>query len=119
MSRMLFCEDDLTIHKLIRMALRGSAHEVTMARDGAEGLRLARELRPVAVFTDVAMPVMSGFELADAMRADPDLANIPIIFITASLQRSEVDDALAHGGVRVIGKPFTVAQLRDLVAEFG
>ena len=118
MSRLLFCEDDLTIHKLIRMALRGSTHEVMMARDGAEGLRMARELRPVVVFSDVAMPVMNGFELADAMRADPDLATIPIVFITASLQRSEVDEALRHGGARVIGKPFTVAALRDLVAEF-
>ena len=118
MSRILFCEDDLTIHKLIRMALRGSAHQVMMAKDGADGLRMARQLRPVVVFSDVAMPVMNGFELADAMRADPDLATIPIIFITASLQRSEVDEALRHGGARVIGKPFTIAALRDLVAEF-
>ena len=118
MSRILFCEDDLTIHKLIRMALRDTPHEVRMARDGAEGLRLARELRPVVVFSDVAMPVMSGFVLADAMRADPDLAKIPIVFITASLQRSEVDAAMSHGGARVIGKPFTIAALRDLVAEF-
>jgi CheY-like chemotaxis protein len=118
MSRILFCEDDLTIHKLIRMALRGTPHEVMMAMNGAEGLKMARETRPVVVFSDVAMPVMSGFELADAMRADPGLAHIPIIFITASLQRSEVDEALRRGGARVIGKPFTIAQLRDLVAEF-
>lgn len=118
MSRILFCEDDLTIHKLIRMALRGSEHEVMMAADGAQGLKMARERRPVVVFTDVAMPVMTGFELADAMHADADLADIPIIFITASLQRSEVDAAMRHGGARVIGKPFTIAQLRDLVAEF-
>jgi CheY-like chemotaxis protein len=118
MSRILFCEDDLTIHKLIRMALRGSEHEVMMATDGAQGLRMAKENRPVVIFTDVAMPVMSGFQLADAVRADPDLADIPIIFITASLQRSEVDEALRHGGVKVIGKPFTIAQVRDLVAEF-
>jgi CheY-like chemotaxis protein len=118
MSRILFCEDDVTIHKLIRMALRGSVHEVMMANDGAEGLRMARDRRPVVVFSDVAMPVMNGFELADAMRADPDLANIPIIFITASLQRADVDEALRRGGTRVIGKPFTVAALRALVAEF-
>ena len=70
MSRILFCEDDVTIHKLIRMALRGSEHEVMMATDGAQGLKMAKEHRPVVVFTDVAMPVMTGFELADALR-DP------------------------------------------------
>src|SRR3954469_6147764 len=109
MSRILFCEDDVTIHKLIRMALRGSEHEVMMATDGAQGLKMAKEQRPVVIFTDVAMPVMTGFELADALRADPELAGIPIVFITASLQRSEVDDAMRHGGAKVIGKPFIIA----------
>ena len=65
MSRILFCEDDLTIHKLIRMALRSSPHEVTMATNGREGLKLAKELRPQVVFSDVAMPEMDGFKLAE------------------------------------------------------
>jgi CheY-like chemotaxis protein len=117
MSRILFCEDDPSVHKLIRMALRGTAHEVHMANDGAEGLAMAKALRPVIVFSDVAMPIMDGFQLADAMRADPDLAHIPIVFITASVQRSDLDEAMRRGALRVIGKPFTVVQLRSLVAE--
>jgi CheY-like chemotaxis protein len=118
MSRILFCEDDPAIHKLIRMAMRSSPHEVTMATNGREGVKLAKELRPQVVFSDVAMPDMDGFQLADAMRADPDLAKIPIVFITASVQRADLDEAIRRGASRVIGKPFTVTELRDLVAEF-
>jgi CheY-like chemotaxis protein len=118
MSRILFCEDDPAIQKLIRMALRDSGHEVSMAVDGREGLRLAREFRPTVIFTDVAMPDMDGFQLADAIRADPELAATPIVFITASVQRADIEEALRRGASRVIGKPFTVSELRDLVAEF-
>lgn len=111
----MFCEDDPAIHKLIRMALRNSAHEVLMANDGAEGLAIAKAQKPVIVFSDVAMPIMDGFQLADALRADPELAAIPIVFITASIQRMDVEEAMRHGALRVIGKPFTVVQLRELV----
>jgi CheY-like chemotaxis protein len=118
LSRVLFCEDDPAIHKLIRMAMRNSDHEVTMASNGVEGLRLARELLPSVVFSDVSMPDMNGFELAGALRADPQLAKIPIVFITASVQRADVEEAMRYGAARVIGKPFTVSELRDVVAEF-
>ncbi len=118
MSRILFCEDDPAIHKLIRMALRNSAHDVSMAANGREGLRLAREIRPAVIFTDVAMPDMDGFQLADAIRADPELAATPIVFITASVQRADIDEALRRGASKVIGKPFTISELRELVTQF-
>jgi CheY-like chemotaxis protein len=51
MSRILFCEDDPAIHKLIRMALRNSPHEVLMAHDGAEGLAMVKAHRPAIVFS--------------------------------------------------------------------
>jgi CheY-like chemotaxis protein len=116
MSRILFCEDDPSVHKLIRMALRNSTHEVLMANDGAAGLAMAKTHKPAIIFSDVAMPVMDGFQLADALRADPELASIPIVFITASIQRADLEEAVRRGAVRVIAKPFTVTQLREIVA---
>jgi CheY-like chemotaxis protein len=118
MSRILFCEDDPAIHKLIRMVMRNTTHEIAMASTGRDGLRLAKELRPMVVFSDVSMPDMDGFQLASAMRADPELAKIPIVFITASVQRADIEEAIRHGAARVIGKPFTITDLRALVAEF-
>ena len=64
------------------------------------------------------MPDMDGFQLADAIRADPELAATPIVFITASVRRADIDEAMRRGASRGIRKPFRVSELRDLVAEF-
>lgn len=115
MSRLVFCEDEAQIQKLIRIAMRSTAHEVHIAVDGQEGLELIERLRPDVIFTDVAMPRLNGFELAGALRARPELAGIPIVFITASVQRSEQEDAFRHGAAAVIAKPFGAAELREKV----
>lgn len=106
------------IQKLIRAALRSTPHEVHIASDGAQGIELVRSVRPDAIFADVSMPVLDGFEMAARLRADPDLRTIPIVFMTASVQRAQIDEALRHGGVGVLAKPFTMTDLRARVAEF-
>jgi CheY-like chemotaxis protein len=114
-SRLVFCEDEATIRKVISFAMRASSHEVYMATDGIEGLALVERLVPDVVFTDVAMPGLSGYELADAIRANPILAHIPIVFVTASVQRSERDEAYRHGAAGILAKPFGPAELRAKV----
>lgn len=117
MGKVLFVEDDPIIQRLIRATLRASRHQILIAGDGEEGLELIRQVRPDVVFSDVSMPKMDGFELAAALKADPTLAAIPLVFMTASVQRSEVERALAHGAVGVLAKPFTPADLRARVDE--
>ena len=118
MSKVVFCEDDPRIRKLVQTALRSSTHDVHVAGDGKEGLDLIAKLRPDVVFSDVAMPEMNGFELADAMRARPDLAHIPIVFMTASVQREQIDECFRHGAAGHLAKPFTMAELRTRIAQF-
>jgi two-component system, chemotaxis family, chemotaxis protein CheY len=117
-SRVVFCEDDLMIRKLVETALRSTSHEVHVAEDGKHGLELVEQIRPDVVFSDVAMPVMDGFELADAMHARPDLAHIPIVFMTASVQREQIEECFRHGAAGHLAKPFTMAELRVRVAQF-
>ena len=118
MSKIVFCEDDPMIRKLVETALRSSTHDVHLAGDGKEGLELIARLRPDVVFSDVAMPQMNGFELADAIRARPDIAHIPIVFMTASVQREQIDECFRHGGAGHLAKPFTMAELRARIAQF-
>jgi CheY-like chemotaxis protein len=106
------------IRKLVQAALRTTMHEVHVADDGKRGLDLIARVHPDVVFSDVAMPEMDGFELADAMRARPDLAHIPIVFMTASLQRDQIDECFRHGAAGHLAKPFTMAELRARVAQF-
>jgi len=115
MGRVAFVEDDPTIRKLVRAAMRSTAHEIHFATNGREGLELIERIRPDVVFTDVAMPVMDGIQLADAMHDRPELKNIPIVFVTASLQREQVERYFAHGATTYLPKPFSTAQLREQV----
>lgn len=112
MSKVVFCEDDPMIQKLIRAALRAEDHEVHVASTGDEGLELIRRELPDVVFTDVSMPGMDGYQLAGELKADPRTAHIPIVFMTASVQVGQHDEAERHGATSVLMKPFSMADLR-------
>ncbi len=118
MGTIVFCEDDPMIQKLIRAALRSSPHTVHIAADGRQGLALIERTRPDVVFTDVSMPTCDGFQLADAMKAKAELDRIPIVFMTASVQREQVEECFRRGAAGYLAKPFTMADLRSRVDEF-
>ena len=117
MAKIVFCEDDPMIQKLIKAAMRDTGHEVHMAVDGQEGLALIRKVRPDLVFSDVSMPNVDGYQLGDALKASPETAHIPLVFVTASVQRAQIAEAELHGGAGVLPKPFTMAELRKRVAD--
>ncbi len=100
------------IQKVIRAALRTEGHELHVASNGDEGLELIRRELPDIVFTDVSMPGLDGYQLAGQLRADPRTAHIPIVFMTASIQRGQRDEAVRHGATDVLLKPFSMADLR-------
>jgi CheY-like chemotaxis protein len=106
------------IRKLVQTALGVTTNEVHFAENGQQGLELIARIRPDVVFSDVAMPEMDGFEMADAMRATPELAHIPIVFMTASVQREQIEECFRHGAAGHLAKPFTMAELRARLAQF-
>ena len=80
--------------------------KVTTANSGAEGLKLARAVRPDLILLDIMMPGMSGTEVAEELLMDARTKNIPIIFLTAVVQKDEVQDqAGMMGGREFIAKP--------------
>ncbi|MFN5677275.1 MAG: response regulator [Roseiflexaceae bacterium] len=115
MRRIIFCEDDPVIQKLIRTALRNNAYDVVVADNGADGLILIRTKAPVLIFTDISMPVMDGIQLCDILKKDNTLKHIPIILLTAASQREELLEALSHGAVTHLIKPFSTQELRDII----
>jgi CheY-like chemotaxis protein len=117
MAKIVFCEDDPMIQKLIKAAMRDSGHEVHMAVDGEAGLALIRKVQPDLVFSDVSMPKLDGYQLGDALKASAETAHIPLVFVTASVQRAQIAEAERHGGAGVLPKPFTMAELRKRVAD--
>lgn len=117
MAKIVFCEDSGVIQKLIGLAMRATSHEVHIAGDGAEGLALIERERPDLIFTDVSMPNLDGFELADAVKARPHLAAIPVVIMTASGDEEQIAEGYRHGAVAHVGKPFSAADLRARIDE--
>jgi CheY-like chemotaxis protein len=118
MAVIVVCEDDLMIQKLFRVALRPTPHELHLATDGVEGLDVIRRIKPDLVFTDVAMPRMTGTKLVDAMKLSPELASIPVVFVTASVQRHQLEEGYRHGIAGHLAKPFGPAELLETVTRF-
>ena len=116
MSVIVFCEDDPSIRKLIVVATRSLPHDVHIASDGLEGLSLIEQLDPAVVFTDVAMPVMTGIELVETLRAADHRRGTPVVFMTASVQRQELETYSRLTELAPLLKPFNASQLRAKIA---
>ncbi len=117
MARIVFCEDEEQIRKLIEVAMRSTAHAIELTVNGREGLEAIEREAPELIVTDLAMPEMGGFALADAVHARPALNHIPIMFVTASVQRGDVARFGEHGAAGYIAKPFSPRALRDKIDE--
>jgi DNA-binding response OmpR family regulator len=112
--RVLVIEDDADIRGMITEALECGGYEVVQARDGAEGLRVAREQLPDLIVLDLMMPVMDGVTFRVIQRQDRTLARIPVIVVSALRPDSQPGlDALAF-----LQKPFDLEELYRIVARY-
>ncbi|MBI0315395.1 response regulator transcription factor [Streptomyces javensis] len=119
--RVLVVDDESALADLLSMALRYEGWEVRTAGDGAEAIRVTRELRPDAVVLDIMLPDMDGLAVLGRLRREqPD---VPVLFLTA---RDAVEDRIAGltaGGDDYVTKPFSleevVARLRGLLRRSG
>lgn len=116
--KVLLIDDDDAIRKVGALALRAvGKFELEVAADAVSGLALARTFEPDVVVMDMMMPGVDGLTAMRQMRDDPALAPLPVIFLTAKVQRSEIEHYLAQGALGVIQKPFDPMQLPGQVRE--
>lgn len=111
-ATIVFCEDNVSVRKVIGVAMRETPHQIYVADDGDTGLEMARQHRPDLIITDLAMPRMSGLELYDALKGDAELAGIKVAFLTASTQRNLLVEAQSRSPEAILFKPFSPASLR-------
>jgi CheY-like chemotaxis protein len=115
--RVLVVDDDSNARALCSINLLLEGLEVLEAEDGRHGLTRALLESPDLVVTDVAMPGLDGFELAEALRDDDSTAQIPLIFISGELNPDNEARALALGALAYVTKPFDPPALAKLVAS--
>jgi len=97
MKKILLVEDEEIMISLLQKKLTKEGYEVSVARDGEEGLKAMREVRPDLVLLDIIMPKMGGFEVMEGMQKDKELKKIPVIVISNSGQPVELDKAQKLG----------------------
>ena len=110
-ANILVIEDDYLVARTIERSLRGDAFRVTLASRGDKGLFLARQSPPDLVILDIVMPDMDGYAVCRAMRRDPQLAYIPILFLTAKVKTQDKITGFLAGGDDYLCKPFNVNEL--------
>ena len=115
--RVLVCDDEPVILKLIELSLRGTPHDLQTVGGGAEALERMQRWRPDVLVTDVAMPGMDGLDLAAAVRADPQLKDLHIVFMTASIHVDAAANRTLGVPTAYLYKPFGPAALRALLAS--
>lgn len=115
MARILIAEDEPDIRELVAFTLRFAGHEVVATSNGEEALHKASEYIPDIILMDVRMPRMTGYDACRAMKADPVLKDIPVVFLSAKGQDSEIQTGLAAGAEEYLLKPFAPDQLTERV----
>lgn len=106
-NKVLLVDDEPDIRTIGELALREvGGWQVALAPSGAAALALVRQFEPDLILLDVMMPELDGPATLAALRDDPSSAAIPVIFMTAKVQRHEVKRYVELGALGVIAKPF-------------
>jgi two-component system alkaline phosphatase synthesis response regulator PhoP len=110
-KKVLIADDEQNIVISLEFLLRREGFEVFVASDGEEALIKLRAEKPDLVLLDVMMPKMNGFDVCQAIRADPALADMRVLMLTAKGREAEVSKGLGMGADAYMTKPFSTKEL--------
>ena len=113
----LVVDDEPFICRSLSFVLRKGNYNVVEARNGEEALSAIKEHRPSLVFMDVMMPKVSGFEVCEAVKSDPDLKATKIILLTAKGQDSDREVGKQAGADDYMTKPFSPTKILERARE--
>jgi two-component system, OmpR family, response regulator MtrA len=115
MAKIVVADDDADIRDLVVFKLQHSGHDIVAVGDGAAAVAACQLEIPDLVILDVMMPGMSGLEACRAMRADPALAGVPVILLTARAQEADIENGFSVGADDYVVKPFSPRELASRV----
>ncbi len=118
MAKILVVEDNPDNSDLVVDLLSARGHTVIQARDGREGIAMARAQCPDLVLMDISLPVMDGFAATKELKADPALKQMPVIALTAHAMAGDEIRALAAGCNGYVTKPIDVKTFAQKIEAF-
>jgi DNA-binding response OmpR family regulator len=116
-KKILVAEDERDIRDLIAFTLQFAGYQVVSAADGQEAVELAVKETPDLILMDVRMPRMSGYEACRRIKTEPALQAVPIVFLSAKGQESEIRLGMEAGAEEYVVKPFAPAELVERVKQ--
>ena len=112
--KVLIADDEPNIVVSLEFLMKREGHRVLVARDGAAALQAIRQDKPDLVLLDVMMPLMTGFEVCQHVRADESLAGVKILLLTAKGRDTDLAQGKGVGADAYMTKPFST---KDLAAR--
>jgi|GEM_PF-20074 len=117
MPKVLVVEDDPSIRRVIQARFDQEKWEVFLGSDGQQGLDQAIKILPDVIISDIMLPVMSGLELIERLKANPATKNIPVVFLTQKGAAADIVKGLQLGAADYVRKPFNLAELQVRVEK--
>jgi len=105
--KVLIVDDDLTLREMYAERMKTEGYDVHIAKDGEEGIAMARELKPDVVLLDIMMPGTNGFGVLESLQKDPTTEKIPILMLSALIQDENKEKSKDAGAVGYIVKSET------------
>ena len=115
MARILVADDDADIRELVEFKLATLGHDIFTVGDGSAAVDACRTQHPDLAVLDIMMPGLTGLEAVKEMRANPEMAGIPVILLTARAQQSDVQIGYDSGADDYVTKPFSPKDLASRV----
>ncbi len=116
LSKILYAEDEEDIREIAVLAIESiGGFEIITCESGVEVIELARKFKPQLILLDVMMPIMDGQATLLALKKEPDLHSIPVVFLTAKIMTDEVERFKEIGAIGVIAKPFDPMNLASQI----
>lgn len=117
-TRVLIVEDEETSRRVIELALAHAGRDLLYARNGEEAVRMAESVVPDLIVMDMMLPKLDGFQATQRILANPALARIPIVALTARTAEFDERRAREAGCVDYLTKPYRIEQLRARLAPY-
>ena len=111
----LICDDDPVILRLLQVNLELEGYDVLPADNGEKAIEVARAERPDLIVLDIMMPRLDGYETCERLKAEDATKDIPVVFLSAKAQQSDIDKGKAFGVADYLTKPFDPNDLIETV----
>jgi CheY-like chemotaxis protein len=105
-KRILICDDDPAILRVLQVNLEVEGYTTLLAHHGEEALEVAARENPDLIILDIMMPRLDGYQTCERLKADEMLKDIPVVFLSAKAQQSDIEKGKTYGVADYLTKPF-------------